>query len=61
MSSERRYSYELPGGTVHTCIGEDEGVVNDSLGTIDLADSTGIDEELETGDAKTWNFPTRED
>lgn len=34
---------------------------NDALGTIRPADSTGMDEELETGDAKTWNFQTYED
>lgn len=38
-----------------------EGMVNDALGTIDPADSTGIDEDMETGDAKDQNFPTRED
>jgi hypothetical protein len=40
---------------------EDEEVVNDSLGTIHPADSTGTDEDKETGDAKKDNFPTRED
>jgi hypothetical protein len=39
----------------------DNGVVNDSLGTVDPADSTGLDEEKETGDAKKNNLPTRED
>ena len=39
----------------------EEEVVNDSLGTVRPADSTGIDEEKETGDAKDRNFPTRED
>jgi hypothetical protein len=39
----------------------DDVVVNDSLGTVDSADSTGIDEELETGDAKDKNRNTRED
>jgi hypothetical protein len=39
----------------------EDGLYNDSLGSIHLADSTGMDEELETGDAKTWNFPTQED
>ena len=41
-------------------IAEDE-VVNDSLGTIDIADSTGVDEEKETGDAKAGNSDTHED
>ncbi len=40
---------------------EDDAVVNDSLGTINPADSTGNDEDKETGDAKKDNFPTRED
>ncbi len=39
----------------------DDGVVNDSLGTIDIADSTGSDESKETGDAKKRNKNTRED
>jgi len=39
----------------------DEAVVNDSLGTVDTADSTGTDEDRETGDAKADNFDTRED
>jgi hypothetical protein len=39
---------------------EDE-MVNDSLGTIDTADSTGVDEEKETGDAKAGNWDTHED
>ena len=40
---------------------EDDGVTNDSLGTVDPADSTGTDEEKETGDAKKNNVNTRED
>ena len=36
-------------------------VVNDSLGTVDPADSTGTDEQEETGDAKSRNKPARED
>lgn len=38
-----------------------EDVVNDALGTVDEADSTGLDDNLETGDAKAHNFNTRED
>ncbi len=38
-----------------------EGVVNDSFGTVDPADSTGADEEKETGDAKAGNKDTKED
>jgi hypothetical protein len=50
----------LPGGMMETADDEDV-LVNDSMGSIHLADSSGTDEELETGDAKAWNFPTRED
>jgi hypothetical protein len=39
----------------------DDGVVNDSFGTVDPADSTGLDENKETGDAKKLNKNTRED
>jgi hypothetical protein len=39
----------------------EEAVVNDSLGTVNTADSTGTDEDLETGDARDKNFDTRED
>lgn len=39
----------------------EEGLVNDSLGTVNIADSTGTDEDLETGDARTNNFDTHED
>jgi hypothetical protein len=36
-------------------------LTNDSLGTIESADSTGSDETKETGDAKIGNTNTRED
>ena len=36
-------------------------LINDSLGTIDTADSTGSDETKETGDAKKGNTKTLED
>jgi hypothetical protein len=36
-------------------------LMNDSLGTIDTADSTGSDETKETGDSKRGNTKTRED
>ena len=39
----------------------DDGVVNDSLGTVNIADSSGIDECKETGDAKKRNKNARED
>ncbi len=59
MSRQRKPTHEMPGGEIEET--EDNGVVNDSLGTVDPADSTGTDEEKETGDAKKNNTPTRED
>jgi hypothetical protein len=53
-------TYTLPGGMMEIS-DNDDVLVNDSMGSIHAADSSGMDEELETGDAKTWNFPTRED
>jgi len=49
-----------PGGMMETA-DDDDVLVNDSMGSIHFADSCGTDEELETGDAKAWNFPPRED
>ncbi len=54
-------THTLPGAYVEEMDEFDTGVVNDSFGTVDIADSTGIEEELETGEAKTANFDTRED
>jgi hypothetical protein len=42
-------------------VDDEDVIVNDSLGTVSEADSTGTDEEKETGDAKKNNFPTKED
>ncbi len=53
-------TYSMPGGMMGSA-DYDDVLVNDSLGSIHAADSSGTDEELETGDAKTLNFPTRED
>ena len=39
----------------------DDVMVNDSLGTVTIADSTGSDESKETGEAKKGNKDTRED
>jgi hypothetical protein len=44
-----------------TTVDEEDVIVNDSLGTVDEADSTGTEDEKETGDAKKNNFPTKED
>ena len=50
MSEKTKPTHEMPGGQEEDT--KDDGVVNDSLGTVDSADSTGLDEEKETGDAK---------
>jgi hypothetical protein len=51
-----------PAGSVTTTPSVDDAMVNDSLGTIDVSDSTGSDSEKETGDAKRKNKDTgRED
>jgi len=51
----------MPGAEIEDNPKPDDGMVNDSLGTIDFADSTGSDETKETGDAKKNNKPTHED
>jgi len=61
MSAELKPTHTQPGGFSQKNPKPDDGVVNDSLGTTDSADSTGVDEEKETGDAKTRNRKTRED
>ena len=59
MSAKTKSTHTMPGGQTEDK--NDDGVVNDSLGTVDPADSTGSDEEKETGDAKKNNNPKRED
>jgi hypothetical protein len=54
-------THDQPGGFIDENANPDDGVVNDSLGTINTADSTGVDEDKETGDAKDRNKKTRED
>ncbi len=61
MNEKPKPTHTQPGGFIEENERMDDGVVNDSLGTIDTADSTGTDEEKETGDAKDQNKPTRED
>jgi hypothetical protein len=39
----------------------ESGTVNDALGTVSDADSSGLDEDKETGEAKDKNFDTHED
>lgn len=60
MSERPKPTHTQPGG-FEVPQKADDGVVNDSLGTVDIADSTGTDEEKETGDAKDKNMNTRED
>jgi len=61
MSTTVKPTHTQPGGFKDNHPKPDDGVVNDSLGTIDTADSTGTDEAKETGDAKARNKNTRED
>ena len=60
MSADSRLSYSMPGGSFDE-ESADYGMFNDSFGSVHIADSTGCDEEMETGDAKMYNFPTHED
>lgn len=43
MNKKTQSTQEMPGGQSE-CV-EDDGVVNDSMGTVDVADSTGTGEE----------------
>lgn len=61
MSEKPKPTYTRPQGFIEKDKKADDGVVNDSMGTIDTADSTGSDEEKETGEAKRGNKNTRED
>ena len=58
MSAKTDPTHEMPGGQIEDKKDEgavDDEMVNDSLGTVDPADSTGTEEDKETGDAKTGN------
>ena len=61
MNGKLKPTHDQPGGFVDEKANRDDGVVNDSLGTINSADSTGLDESKETGEAKRNNKNTRED
>jgi hypothetical protein len=61
MTTNPKPTHEQPGGLQDANVEPDDGVVNDSLGSVDIADSTGLDEDKETGDAKKLNKNTRED
>ena len=60
MKKGPKPTHTQPGGFENP-EGADDGVVNDSLGTVDIADSSGTDEDKETGDAKDNNLDTHED
>ena len=61
MTEKPKFTHTQPGGFVEEDESASDGMENDSLGTIDIADSTGTDEKKETGDAKDQNKATRED
>jgi len=61
MNEKLKPTHTQPDGFQQVKPENDDGVVNDSFGTVDPADSTGLDENKETGDAKRLNKNTRED
>lgn len=61
MIEKLKPTHMQPGGLEEKNPPSDDGVVNDSFGTVDIADSTGLDETKETGDARRLNKNTRED
>jgi len=61
MNKGQKPTHTQPGGFEDPEGADDDVVVNDSMGTVDTADSTGNDEDKETGDAKDNNLDTRED
>ncbi len=61
MTDKLKATHTQPGGFVAEDENADDGVVNDSLGTVSIADSTGSDEDKETGEAKVANKNTHED
>jgi hypothetical protein len=61
MTEKTKPTHTQPGGSQQGNPSPDDEIVNDSFGTVDIADSTGLDETKETGDAKRLNKNTRED
>jgi hypothetical protein len=61
MTEKTKPTHTQPGGLQDVNQKPDDGIVNDSFGTVDIADSTGLDETKETGDAKRLNKNTHED
>lgn len=52
MGEKVKSTHELPGGTQVDDDRRDDGVVNDSLGTSDPADSTGLKDDEKTNCTK---------
>ena len=61
MKEKLKPTHTQPGAFQESNPKNDDGIVNDSFGTVDPADSTGLDDNKETGDAKRLNKNTRED
>ncbi len=61
MTEKLKPTHTQPGGFIAEDQVIEDGVTNDSLGTVNIADSTGSDEDKETGDAKAANRNTHED
>jgi len=61
MTEKLKPTHTEPGGLEEENPPADDGMVNDSFGTVNIADSTGLDETKETGDAKRLNKQTHED
>lgn len=63
MSNEKKPTHTLPGGQQDANNQADDGVVNDSFGTVDTADTTGTGEENQpcekTGEKARPNPPGR--
>jgi len=59
MSAKTKPTHEMPGGQKECT--DDDGVVNDSLGTVDSADSTGTGDSKESGEAESGDTKTRQD
>jgi hypothetical protein len=61
VNQKLKPTHDQPAGFIEENPNPDDGVVNDSLGTVSIADSSGIEESKETGDAKRHNKNTHED
>ena len=61
VSKDVKPNHQQPGGLVDRNANPEDGMVNASLGEVNTADSTGLDETKETGEARANNKNTRED